>query len=65
MVGKNKYMTIEEKIKQAIKDIKEQIKDEEQSAEENDEEMGCCDKSFSDGLLDGLQSGLYYLKGLK
>lgn len=56
---------MQEKIKQAIKDIKAEIKEEEQNAKEYDDVWGCCDKSLSEGVLDGLQSGLNYLKRLK
>lgn len=56
---------MQEKIKQAIKAIEAEIKEEEQNAEENDQEWGCCDKAMSEGVLDGLQSGLNYLKRLK
>lgn len=53
-----------DKIKKAIKNIKEEIKIEEKNAEESDDVWDCCDKSLSDGVLLGLETGLSYLKSL-
>lgn len=52
------------KLEKAIEAIKAEIREEEANAEESDEVWGCCDKSLSDGVLDGLRSGLSYLEGL-
>jgi len=52
-------------IKQVIKDIKNDIKVEERNAKASDKVWGCCDKSLSDGVLCGLESGLHYLQSIE
>lgn len=51
--------------KEIVKILKAEIKLEKADAEEQDEVMGCCDKSFSDGYIRGLEVGLCYLKAIK
>lgn len=48
-----------------IKTLKAEIKGEKQDAKKNDEVMGCCDKSFSEGYIRGLEVGLTYLEDIK
>ena len=58
-------LTLKDKIKKEIKTLKSEIKEEKADAKEHDETMGCCDKSFSDGYIRGLEVGLVYLKSIK
>lgn len=52
-------------LEKAIKSIRKKIRIEEENAMESDEVWGCCDKSLSDGVLMGLESGLSYLLSLR
>lgn len=56
--------TLKANIKKAIRSIKIAIKEEEKIARQSDKVWGCCDKSLSEGLLDGLYTAKFELENL-